>query len=308
MLKGYFEVKFSDMCDWKQTFYMNLISQVSCALTVSICSRRKDARNGSTFSLCTDKSETAEIGPEKQGMKMISSKRIVKKVFAGISVYLTLVPYKYRMDVKEVTVTNEYSFPLVYYAVHDFEDANLNLEIKEEEYLCVELSVAVPKEPTTAGYQNATAFINEITVEEDASPFPLPKGYTKVVLFQGAVSFSALSETFQQKGMFSENQRSSSWIRSGVSEPRTEYIIMRGPLGKGQCQVAIKETPLKDKSEDKVPIKNPLGSLFGMIKSTLSNSVEPQKKISSLLASITYVNIPWQNLANDFLEFAKRSE
>jgi hypothetical protein len=188
--------------------------------------------------------------------------------------------------------------------VHDFEDAELHLLIKEKDYLCVELSVTIPLEPSSAGYHNATDAVKNISIEDDSSPFPIPPEYTKLVLFQGAVPFSNLLDTYHQKGVYAESQRTR-WSAMTSNEPRKEYIIMRGPNGKGQCQVAITEPVSEEEIKEKSSSKSVFSLLSNAIKSTLGSSDDSSKLPTSLLASITYVNIPWQNLATDFLNFGK---
>ena len=188
----------NDVINWKQSFFLNLICQQPCTLTASICTR---------------------FGGEK---RMVALKRVTRKVFAQ--------PYKSRMDVKDA-VMNECSYPLVYYTINDFESDVLHLPIFPDEYLCVELAVVVPTrpEPNSDGYLNAADNVASISVKDDDDPFPIPKGYDKVVLFQGAVSFQALSAVYQQKGT----------THLGNDDPRvhrTEYIQMKGPHGNGQCQ------------------------------------------------------------------------
>jgi hypothetical protein len=52
---------------------------------------------------------------QKPAMKMSAYKRIVKKVFAGIkNIKTNIVPYRYRMDVKDGAVQNDFSYPLGY--------------------------------------------------------------------------------------------------------------------------------------------------------------------------------------------------
>jgi Uncharacterized conserved protein (DUF2045) len=212
-------------------------------------------------------------------------------------VNLTPVPYKYRMDVKDAT-TNEFAFPLVYYCVHDFEMDDLQLTLKPDEYLCVELSVTLPPDLNNISYQTATEFVAGISVTDDPSPFPLPNDFNKIVLFQGAVPFAALLETYMQKGAGTQTKK---WGRQ--REARTEYIIMRGPLGKGQCQVAINEPAVSELEPEEKP-KTFLGMFSTALKS-LGGHGEETARPQALVASITYVNCPWQSLATDFVEYQK---
>ncbi|KAJ3014260.1 hypothetical protein HKX48_005242 [Thoreauomyces humboldtii] len=304
--------------DWKQTFFLNLIVQLPCTLTVAVCSRggsqsaagkqRKSSLlennasqerilGSSTNSLATAggnatssptsteapsgdfpstpvaSTSTASLSsPRPAKSKMVALQRIPKTVYAA--------PYKSRMDVKDAFM-NEPSYPAVYYTVNDYESHDLHLSIRENEYLCVELSVIMPADPAIAtrdgkkwSATTGTDHIASISVEDDPAPFPVPKDCLKIVIFQGAVPYTSLLDIYEQKGLAARNQlRGVGWKKlaeqaahtaaghasgaggrkgdgpSPLPEERTEYIMMRGPHGKGQCQVAIQDLPPPSRSQ-----------------------------------------------------------
>ncbi|KAJ3211706.1 Fungalysin/Thermolysin Extracellular metalloproteinase 5 [Dinochytrium kinnereticum] len=377
----------SDMIDWKQTFFLNLIIQLPCTLTVAVCRRSSAASDAKKKSLLTKASServvvvgggppvgsSNEEGTELQNAgrpseassnalgeespygsstsigskptastsntsspkpaprsRMIALRRITKKVYAA--------PYKSRMDIKDAFM-NEISYPLVYYTVNDYESFDLHLEIKEREYLCVELSVTLPNDPSRRDLADEVA---AISLEDDSAPFPVPAGCNKIILFQGAVPFSSLLDIYQQKGLAAHNQRSS-WgklptpgapsggrPREGsmnggppLSE-RTEYIMMRGPHGKGQCQVSIREyMQIAETNESTAPASSTpkvttLSDRLRFIGSTVraginavagTTSTPPQtatvKKPDTLVCSMTYVNVPWQSIISDLMDYKK---
>jgi hypothetical protein len=298
----------SYLVNWKETFFLNMIIQLPCTLTVSVC-KRSSNNNNNTSDISSRRAASSSIpnnntsqfednspSTEDQGTelverkstsipkgptpsdpqypdktttnpsasstsstsssntnnrsKMIALRRITKKVYAA--------PYKSRMDIKDAFM-NECSYPLVYYTVNDYESHDLHLHIQEKEYLCVELSAAMPDESlssSTNAHKPASASdaIASLSVDQDPSPFPVPQGYTKIVLFQGAVPYASLLDVFMQKGSAhgggSGRSSGSGWgsrmsgspnttregaLNLSVAE-RTEYIMMRGPNGKGQCQ------------------------------------------------------------------------
>ncbi|KAJ3018922.1 UNVERIFIED_CONTAM: hypothetical protein HDU68_010922 [Siphonaria sp. JEL0065] len=291
------------MVNWKETFFLNLIVQMHCSLTVSVCKRdssqqkRMASLPGSEKILTSSSSDHTATsshshpqhhhpqpssGSSPSKSRMVALRRITKKVYAA--------PYKSRMDVKDAFM-NEIAYPLVYYTVNDYESTDLHLHIQEREYLCVELSVLVPSSVASSlddlmngsggdalldenGLRDSGSFNvdpNPPSVKEDSTPFPVPDGFKKVVLFQGAVPYTALLDVFLQKtsggggGGLSKPKSSSDWgnlnnknsaRNSQSSQPhaqqqeRTEYIMMRGPRGKGVCQVAICENILSDPSID----------------------------------------------------------
>lgn len=281
----------NDVIDWKQSFFLNLICQIPCTLTVTIC-RKEDTKDRRVI-------DPACAGNDKKST-MKAFKRITKKVYAS--------PYKSRMDAKDALM-NECSYPLVYYTVNDYQNETLHLSIEPGEYLCAELSITIPEVASTMAYVNATKMVAEISIEDNPDPFPVPQGYSKVVLFQGAVGFKALSDVYVQKGIAAMNQMKHSWARRDTFDnPRTEYILMRGPHGKGQCQgkQVFKAVAIQVPDSPDVPPPPPsyMGFLRESIRSSLSTSSATETTIDpprSLECSMTYVNVPWHSIASDLL-------
>ncbi|KAJ1547174.1 hypothetical protein HK405_006492, partial [Cladochytrium tenue] len=365
------------MVDWKQTFFLNLIIQLPCILTVAVCKRvpaaaaaARDSGDSKPAAAASDEKDTASIStsgsspglrppplPRDGGRRsrsatreggaksrMVALRRVTKKVYAA--------PYKSRMDVKDAFM-NECSYPLVFYTVNDYESHDLHLAIWEREYLCVELSVLAPVGSaggsgtgtgTGAGeeedYQGAAEAVAAISLEDDSSPFPTPRGFAKVVLFQGAVPYAALLDIFLQKGQAGHGllhhhhqQHHRGWGHSSAAGVRTEYIMMRGPHGKGQCQVAIRENH-SDETDSTAPggggggggggsggggvgsdwagggaqAPSWLRSLGSSVRAAVagisqapSAGAQPdptatRKKPESLRCSMTFVNVPWQSI------------
>ncbi|KAJ3218578.1 hypothetical protein HK099_005005 [Clydaea vesicula] len=214
----------------------------------------------------------------------------------------------------------------VYYTINDYESKDLHLKIKEQQYLCVELSIVYP----IAYIENAKnldieGLLNSIDLKKDSLPFPVPEGYKKIIFFQGAVPFSSLIEIYQQKVITSNtgiqnklkqswgklNQTSNSSTSGDKLNERVEYIMMRGPHGKGQCQVAIKEVENSANGGASLRNKNSSSWLKGfstnIINSTslLFDNNETKSlslTVDELMCSMTYVNIPWQSIISDLLE------
>ncbi|KAI9341705.1 hypothetical protein BDR26DRAFT_933918 [Obelidium mucronatum] len=378
--------------NWRETFFLNLIVQMHCSLTVSVC-KRDSAQQRRTSTLSSEKILSSSTSPPQTAdpaihaihhrhsptkSRMVALRRITKKVYAA--------PYKSRMDVKDAFM-NEIAYPLVYYTVNDYESSDLHLHIQEREYLCVELSVLVPgaiqshlasvgivavnddgEAPDDAKLNeksvmaDSNVFPAPPTVAQDSTPFPVPHGFKKVVLFQGAVPYTALLDVFLQKtsgggssaSSFSKSApKSSDWgnlssaNKSGNSlhggrnshtqQERTEYIMMRGPRGKGVCQVAICENILSDPVVDSKIDTLSLNSSTAASSSTTSSSIlnmlggtmrtginilrsglnavagedssspghpgsqggANQKKPDALRCSMTYVNVPWHSIISD---------
>jgi hypothetical protein len=286
--------------DWKKTFYLNLISQTSCYLTVAICQKQENTELAPNGNLIND-------DHDQKKQKMIANNRVVKKVFSA--------PYKSRMDVKDALM-NECSYPLVYYTVNDFESSSVQLEISQNEYLCVELCILLPQKlglnsdftsMTRPQSPNDKSNLNDV---DDLSPFPTPPDTRKIVLFQGAVPFVSLADVYAQKSLAAQNSVKLSWSKlnsspEAVKIKKTEYIMMRGPRGKGQCQVAINSQP----SEEEKKNSGLLRKLAGVASKVLgSDRIKSEEALSGLVVSITYVNVAWQSIVNDLLEFAKETK
>lgn len=206
------------------------------------------------------------------------------------------------------------------------------------------------------------------SLDRNTVPFPTPPNTHKIVLFQGAVPYASLQDVFTQKGLQAQNALKLSWSRlnseagaglngqplffgnryrcgqslppnsssspSSNSKDRTEFIMMRGPKGKGQCQVAIsnllKSSPVQgdvrsdsssgdQSAEDRSRgLKSLFGDRFkmmaGAVKSLVGGSstdgrglrTDDHGTTDGLMGSITYVNVAWQSIVNDLLDYARK--
>lgn len=164
-------------------------------------------------------------------------KHVAKRVYA--------LPTKSRMDVKEESV--ECSWPLIYYVIDDYEDSFEQLMVRDNEYLCVELAVTIPSTSTSTG---PGSMISSALKDQDNSPlwsptpptgdgpqlgrpFPSSSRTGKITLFQGAAGFQSLLGIYQQKSASKVGKR----FKLGPHTVPTEFVMMRGPGGKGHAQV-----------------------------------------------------------------------
>ncbi|KAJ1670487.1 hypothetical protein GGF38_001493, partial [Coemansia sp. RSA 25] len=226
---------FSEVIMWKETFLLNLIVQMPCKLTVAVCKRR-----------------SKQGGAQQRGGMSVVRKHVSKRVYA--------LPSKSRMDrPKDNACPPECSWPYIYYVIDDYEDMFEDMFIKKGEYLCVELSARIPvpghaeeqlslASPTkTMAMADGGSFASEKPVSyasQDGNVFNSVRsrltsansatGTTKVVLFQGAASFGALIDNYVHR-LSSKNMLHR--LRKPAYTP--EFIMMRGPGGKGHAQVAI---------------------------------------------------------------------
>ncbi|KAF9912053.1 hypothetical protein EC991_000999 [Linnemannia zychae] len=247
-----------DVVLWKDTFFLNVIVQLQCKLTVAVCSR------------------VSEINPVTGTTKtsmICTRKHVSKRVYAS--------PTKSRMDVKEESV--ECSWPLIYYVIDDFEDSFEQLMVRDNEYLCVELAVTVPT--AKSGYPTSTSTTNNnpsvagagaqhslvsapLTLNtsshqnrardsiwsapqsptgdalQPGRPFPSTstRGGSKITLFQGAAGYQSLLGIYQQKAASKVGRR----FKLGPHTVPTEFVMMRGPGARGHAQVAITASSIGD--------------------------------------------------------------
>ncbi|KAF9138256.1 hypothetical protein BGX30_009338 [Mortierella sp. GBA39] len=244
-----------DVVLWKDTFFLNVIVQLQCKLTVAVCSRV---------------SETNPVTGTTKTSMICTRKHVSKHVYAS--------PTKSRMDVKEESV--ECSWPLIYYVIDDFEDSFEQLMVRDNEYLCVELAVTVPTART--GYPTSTATTRhqpsgpqssvvsgpltlntshhgrtKATAQDSNAPQsptgdglqpgrPFPststRGGSKITLFQGAAGFQSLLGIYQQKAASKVGRR----FKLGPHTVPTEFVMMRGPGARGHAQVAITASSIGD--------------------------------------------------------------
>ncbi|KAF8952046.1 hypothetical protein BGZ46_003692 [Entomortierella lignicola] len=247
---------------WKDTFFLNVIVQLPCKLTVSVCSRVSvtDPITGITKSsmTCT------------QGY-------VSKRVYA--------MPTKSRVDVKEAAV--ECSWPLIYYVIDDYEEMFEQLFVRDNEYLCVELAVTLPSSATSrteSGYPSShkeNSHWNSIPGDDRphvGKPFPSTisrggdkggGGSDKIVLFHGAVGFSNLLGIYQNKAASKVERK----FKFGPHTVPTEFIMMRGPRGHGHAQVAITASNYGNESSlSNLDSSSPTRAPNSPFKSSLSTS------------------------------------
>ncbi|KAF9931171.1 hypothetical protein BGZ67_005454 [Mortierella alpina] len=205
---------------WKDTFFLNVIVQLQCKLTVAVCSRV---------------AETNPVTGITKTSMTCTRTHVTKRVYA--------LPTKSRMDVKQESV--ECSWPLIYYVIDDFEDMFEQLMVHENEYLCVELAVTLPAtsgsrpqgslaEQEASWTQPPSRSHHHYDAVQIGKPFPSTsiRGGSKITLFQGAAGYQNLLGIYQQKAASKVGRR----FKLGPHTVPTEFVMMRGPGGRGHAQ------------------------------------------------------------------------
>ncbi|KXS20291.1 hypothetical protein M427DRAFT_152151 [Gonapodya prolifera JEL478] len=413
--------------DWKSTFWLNVVIQCACRLTVTVCVRESVSDEGLDGSEGKGATSTK---PSKDGSTDNSKKRAVMRPLRRIS--RKVYPSAYRTNMADKESAHEPSFPHIYFSQLNFQDSELHLDVCPGEWLCVELAVVVPggasgsaggsstsspmlgrrgigvaaegagdvdtfydlpltgqTPPVLRRASTSSSSLSASTGSLSSSlpahlqhPFPTPAYHRKVVLFQGAVAYSALHDVYVQKasspkggaapgGMFglfrsatdngmlarrqswtlfglfdSSNNKGDGYGKGADVEELLEYIMMRGPKGKGQCQVAVSRSlrslPSNVVLPPRAPSTPPMTSVprthslyntytspptdparasfdtrasfvrtrrtFTRPPSTAVQSERPKDDAPTVLkASMTFITVPYGSVARDLTDFyAKR--
>ncbi|KCV69653.1 hypothetical protein H696_04068 [Fonticula alba] len=252
--------------NWRETFYLNTVVQLNFQLMVAVCTRRS-------------------VGTE---VALEAHRHVAKRVYAS--------PNMTRMDQKG----HDYavSYPLIYFIVEDFEDAFANIIIHENEYLCVEVSVNFQVPDQQGSVVASTSVSQKLNIPTQQTPDrPM-----KVTIFQGAVNWQALLNTFQKQQVSTLPFTRAAASSSG---DRVEYIMMRGPGDKGHTQVAVSVPPAASASGDlgasdsTDSLRQGLMRGWARLQQTVQGRYEP---IAQLRTQLTFVNIHWTSIINDIMD------
>ncbi|KAI8053710.1 hypothetical protein BDF22DRAFT_680855 [Syncephalis plumigaleata] len=300
----------NDTVFWKETFFLNLIVQVPVKLTVAVCKRN------------VEQSTTSG----RRSSMIQTTRRVSRSVYA--------MPTKSSVNEKERSW--ECSWPLIYYVVEDFEEAFEHLVVRDGEYLCVELSAMIPaitsnqhkrsdsgQEQQQQQQQGVSAALSALNSGGSGGRRISHDGnnHYKVTLFQGAASYAALMDNYKRKTAPKLNRRFR--IVMGHEAPLTEFIMMRGPGGKGHAQVAItghdtpatpmlllllvplldRDYPRRTDSPVVAPFARPTSaaSFFQSLKRIALNERPEPVVYNSLKCCMTFVNVPWTSIVADLM-------
>jgi len=109
----------------------------------------------------------------------------------------------------------------------------------------------------------------------------------KVIVFQGAVGWDALCEAFKKQV-------------TSTKESQVAYILMRGPNGKGQAQVAVSIPPSDTRTPELSPQMNKkkptlMQGLFRFAQPVQ----EPEPEVDQLKGCLTFINLSWSSIVGD---------
>lgn len=244
-------------------------------------------------------------GSDTAPANMIVQRQIVKRVYAA--------PNRTQLESKGLPY--ETCYPFIFFTIEDFEDVFGNIVIRPEEYLCVELVVAY-KSHQSGAYPSLThsksfSYLDKLNVPGHYQPGEVP-------IFQGAVSYQALLRVFQARAMS---------LHRKLDPETIEFILMRGPNGKGHAQAAVSPVePIEWTPEGLRSVAKSKPSLwsrgwrhfasealsFKLGGGSSSDATASQRQRSSsehvidLKCHLTFVNIHWKSIIQD-LASAMRS-
>ncbi|KAI3634047.1 hypothetical protein MIR68_007651 [Amoeboaphelidium protococcarum] len=267
---------------WKDTLLLNLICHLQYQIVVSKCTKNLNIQRS-----------------ERQQKLKISSTTLIPLEQSVKNLYAS--PYK--MTVMDAGRSHDKSssslsshkltYPICYFTLSDYDSASYSeesegsrsgdiilkdsLHERDLEYLTVELILKVPQ-LTSGG--------------DDTS--------TDMTLFQGAVSYYALREAFQTKrrqsvqfdplqnlkNVFSsinrqfKGQQSSDIQNQDDVHQEQQFILMRGPNGKGFAQVALSEIVYEDQQ----------------VGSSQMQSIQ-----KGLKCDMVYISLPQSSIISDIL-------
>lgn len=169
---------------------------------------------------------------------------------------------------KEYPFTDAY--PLIYFTVDDFDQIFSQMNVEPGDYICVELNALLTDDPIAYN-------------QEQPSRLPGYCPSIELSLFQGAVSYESLSRTYNRRLSLLKNDKNHEQDHSF----ECEFILMRGPNGKGQAQAAIKP---------------PNNQTSWIKKNLLSKNSLENTQTCPLQCQLTFVNLHWENIIQDLVD------
>ncbi|KAK3247880.1 hypothetical protein CYMTET_42636 [Cymbomonas tetramitiformis] len=262
--------------DWRQSVYLNLVLQTTFTLTVAICSRQA-------------------IEAKKQGAAISWSPlaKVSKPVFAS--------PTRISVDSKEEF--SKPSYPLIYFAVEDYESAFESMVLTDPDHcLCVLLSARGG--PALGGERRGSEAERQSSV---AASLESEAGHARVLLFSGFVGFQQLQEAYHT------SHRRFLGLLPGKSGHAK--VMMKGPGGNGVSEVAVTDADVRQDEDSEAgegDASHSNGLTFGGLYKASLGAVKQvggalvgrpptPKGGNRLQCSLMSVSLPWWCVTHDIL-------
>lgn len=193
-----------------------------------------------------------EFSIMEQKCRLIVQRQVIRRVYATHS--------EIRLGRKHEDHNPPNAYPLIYFGIENVRETFEDFAIACGQVLCVEL---------------VASFAGRDAMPRNVEPGSLTNTPTVKPLFQGAVDYDALREGSMQ----------SKTARQLLSPHST--VLMRGPNGKGMCQVVVKDQSL----------------LFYAVSSLTAHlNITSTGKNPSIQCGLVFVNLPASCLAQDLLK------
>ncbi|KAI3634500.1 hypothetical protein MIR68_007411 [Amoeboaphelidium protococcarum] len=267
---------------WKDTLLLNLICHLQYQIVVSKCTKNLNIQR-------SERQQKLKIS----STTLIPIEQSVKNLYA--SPYKMTVMDAGRQHNKSSSLSShKLTYPICYFTLSDYDSASYSedsdgsasghiilkdsLHERDLEYLTVELILKIPRLNSGGGDKS-----------------------TDMTLFQGAVSYYALREAFQTKRrqsvqfdplqnlknvfssinrQFKGQQQSSDIQNQDDVHQDQQFILMRGPNGKGFAQVALSEIVYEDQQ----------------VGSSQIQSIQ-----KGLKCDMVYISLPQSSIISDIL-------
>ncbi|BBN18007.1 hypothetical protein MPTK1_7g18780 [Marchantia polymorpha subsp. ruderalis] len=287
--------------DWSRSFYLNLIAHTSFSLTIAICSREnlKNHQHGS-------------------GASLTPIYKVTKTVYASPS------RTNFQPDSKATETVAAY--PDICFVVDDYDFTFNDVVLTEADHCyCVLLNArggaAFPTDEEDSPEDHRTSREARMLGE-------VPQGSTspKVTLFSGFVNYDMVRNAFEG----GKRPKFEDIFHMGEIKSKSERLIMRGPGGRGEVEVAVSAvaTHIDVQQIDKPPpsptqprAKLALGSIMrkaAVVASAVAKNVAAaasdngggwaEGELIPLRCCLMSLSLPWDTLARDLLfkELAKQ--
>lgn len=235
--------------DWRQSYYLNLICHTAYTLTVAVCSR-----------------QALEFHRKTNGPPVTPIRKVTKQVYAS--------PSRARIDMDASKAFETVpSYPDICFAIDDFENAFEAVVLSDADHcFCVLLNAhggaAFPAEEFFSAGPGKERRLPRRTSSEARALGETTEGTPKVTLFSGFVSYGMVRSAYQGGG-----NRFGLW---GTIPPSAERLVMRGPGGKGEADVAVTSIPeVEEQPKPPTPPKPPLSPGRGSPRASRGGSGSP---------------------------------
>lgn len=285
--------RLESLVNWKESVYLNMIVQMPFILRVSTC--KVQGKNNENLKLGVIRQVTTRVFASPNHCDVSGSETVLtddikrenheKTKTIGESMNIR----SFWDHESEGRNCSRFTFPIIYFGIHDFEGCFGSFAIERDELLCVELATITP--PILADEDLERLFHpDRDNLKHNFVPLEHDPDY--LVVFQGAVRHSALSKVLSEK----------------LSEKTyTGTILMRGPNGRGHAEVSISDLTLNSPSKKHRFAAQSFWSIvtrnFGSLNQHSDERNFPKPQFSKLLCRLTYVSLHWKNIMADLFEW-----